>query len=152
MNIKEIIKRYDPPQENLIPILHEIQDENEFNYLTDEALEEVAEEMGRTYSEIHGTVTFYSMFSRKPRGRHIIRVCESAPCHIMGATTIIDALKVILGVEVGETTKCKDFTLEVTECLGICAVAPAMMIDNVMYGNLTVEKLQEILDKVRKEG
>jgi NADH-quinone oxidoreductase subunit E len=152
MDIKEIIKRYDPPQENLIPILHEIQDANEFNYLTDEALEEVAQEMGRTYSEIHGTVTFYSMFSRKPRGRHIIRVCESAPCHIMGATTIIDSLKAILGVEVGETTKCKTFTLEVTECLGICAVAPAMMIDDIMYGNLTTERVHEILDTVRKEG
>lgn len=151
MDIKAIISKYDPPEENLIPILHDIQEATELKYLKDEDLVAVAEYMNIPLSEIHGTVTFYSMFSRTPRGRHIIRVCESAPCHLMGATTIIQALEAILGIKVGETTKDKNFTLELTACLGICAVAPAMMIDSEMHGNLTLEKVKEIIDGYRKE-
>jgi len=84
------------------------------------------------------------MFSTNPRGNYIIRVCKSAPCHVMGAKDIIENIKKTLGIEIGETTKDKLFTLELSSCLGICDVAPAMMINDEVYGNLNPDKIKKI--------
>lgn len=147
-DFNKILKTVEPERENLIAILHRIQNEEEYNYIPEEAINHVAQYFGITPSEVFGVISFYTMLSVNPRGKYIIRVCTSAPCHVMGSTTVIDALKVILGIEVGETTADNLVTLEVSSCLGLCDVAPAMMINDNVYGNLTYEKIEKIVERI----
>lgn len=148
---KEICSKYAPSKDNLIYILHEIQDTHPQHYISEEAVQAVAEYLNITANHIYGVLTFYSMYSTKPRGRNIIRLCESPPCYIKGSDNILRKLKVELGVEVGGTTRDGDFTLELCACLGVCGNAPVMMINDDVYGDLTEEKVEEILEKVRRK-
>ncbi|MGD2248980.1 MAG: NADH-quinone oxidoreductase subunit NuoE [Candidatus Methanofastidiosia archaeon] len=149
--IDEILKQFEPEKDNIISILHCIQNDQKFNYIPQAAIKAVADYVCVTPSEVYGVVSFYSMFSTTPRGKYIIRVCASAPCYVMGSTTVIDSLKRILGVKIGETTTDNLFTLEVSSCLGICDVAPAMMINDEVYGELTDAKIKEILERKSHE-
>ncbi|MBU0479011.1 NADH-quinone oxidoreductase subunit NuoE [bacterium] len=151
MTIKEIIKKHENRRENLLQILHDIQNQNPNNYICEENIYELSKEMNMPVSEIKGTASFYTMFSFTPRGKYIIRVCESPPCHILGAQTIFEAIESKLGVKVGETTDDGLFTLEGTSCLGVCGVAPAMMINDEAYGNLNEEKIYKILDQIQEK-
>jgi NADH-quinone oxidoreductase E subunit len=146
----ELISKYPRSREYLLLILHELQRANPRNYLTPEDLRLAADYLNLPLSAVHDTVTFYTMFSLRPRGKHIIRLCDSPPCHLAGSWSLLSALKRELGIEVGETTPDGLFTLELTSCLGVCGVAPAMMVDDEVYGNLTEERLREILDSYRE--
>jgi len=147
--LQTILEVYEPDPANLLDILHDVQEADERNHLSREALSDVAEYVGLPASSVISSATFYSMFSLTPRGRHIIRICESPPCQLVGAESLLDILVETLGVDVGETTEDGAFTLETSSCLGVCGVAPAMMIDEELYGNLTKERLAEILEAVR---
>ena len=100
-------------------------------------------------SKVYGVATFYTLFSTKPKGKHIIRICENAPCHVLGATAVIEAFEEELGISMGGTTHDGEFTLEHTSCLGVCGVAPTVMIDDTVYGNLTPERVPLILREYR---
>jgi NADH-quinone oxidoreductase subunit E len=153
MIIKEIVKKYGNNRENLLQILHEIQDQSFQNYISFESIEQLSKEMQIPVSEIKSTASFYTMFSFTPRGKYVIRVCESPPCYVLGAKTVFEVIEKILGIKEGETTTDDLFTLEGTSCLGICGVAPAMMINDEAYGNLDEKKIKEILDDImEKEG
>ena len=130
---------------NLIPILHELQ--RSFGYISDEAMETVAAELGITVSQVHGTATFYTLLYTKPQGKNIIKICDSPPCHLQGSKAIQAAITKALGIEPGETTLDGNFTFEVVSCMGLCGVAPAIMVNDDVYGNLTAEAIPEILDK-----
>jgi NADH-quinone oxidoreductase E subunit len=151
MGRESIFQKYENKPENILLILHDIQDENPNKYLTEEDLKEVSERLNLPYSFVYGVASFYSMFSLKPRGKYIIRVCESPPCHLMGSENILNELKKILEIDIGETTRDNLFTLEISSCLGVCGVAPAIMINEEVYGNLTKEKIKEIIDNLRRE-
>ena len=144
--IHTILQEYEPERENLIPILHRIQDTEDFHYISQEAVKAISDYLRMTPSEIFGVISFYTMFSVNPRGKHVIRVCTSAPCHIMGSTTVIDALEEVLGIRVGETTEDNRFTLELSSCLGLCDRAPAIMINEEVYGNLTYDSLKKVIE------
>jgi NADH:ubiquinone oxidoreductase subunit E len=158
----EIINKYGNKRENLLQILHDIQNQSPQNYINEEDINLLSKEMKIPASDIKGTASFYTMYSFIPRGKYIIRVCESPPCHLLGAQTIFQAIETRLGIKEGETTKdglllgikegetTKDglFTLEGTSCLGICGVAPAIMINEEAYGNLDEEKIGKILDQI----
>ena len=144
---RELIRSFDSDQGNLIPILHALQDR--FGYLTSEAMEEVAEWLSIPASEVYGTATFYTLFATKPLGQHVVRLCDSAPCHIEGSKTIRKVLEEHLKVCVGETTRDGLFTLEIVSCFGLCGVAPAIMVDEDVYGNLTPDSIPQILAKYR---
>jgi len=133
----------------LLKALHTLQNQSEANFLAPKDLELVASMFCVPQAKVWGTVTFYSLFSTTPRGRHIIRVCENAPCHVVGAQNILRALEERLGVSSGNTTKDDRFTLLATSCLGVCGVAPAIMIGNTVYGNLTEGKIPSILAEYR---
>ncbi|MBN2450866.1 MAG: NADH-quinone oxidoreductase subunit NuoE [Lentisphaeria bacterium] len=148
MTVQEIVAKRGNARENLLQILHDLQDSTEGNYLRREDVEVLAREMLLSVSDIVGTATFYTMFSLKPRGRHIIRLCESPPCYIMGEENIREAIREKLGIDFGETTADGLFTLEPSSCLGSCGVAPVMMIDDELYGNLTRDKVGRILDGI----
>jgi len=148
-NIKAIVAKHNAFRGNLLPVLHEVQ--AEYGYLPKEALATIATEMNIPLSEVYGTATFYSLFSTSPLGRHVIRLCNSAPCHIEGSRAILQAIKEELDLEPGETTEDGQFSLQLTSCLGLCGVAPVIMVDDDVYGNLTPEMIPEILAKYRQE-
>jgi len=149
--VKEIIKKHGNKRENLLQILHDIQNQSPQNYISEENIKTLSEKMKIPVSDIRGTASFYTMYSFDPRGKYVIRVCESPPCHILGAQTIFKAIETKLGIKEGETTKDGFFTLEGTSCLGVCSVAPAMMINDEVYGNLDEEKIGKILEQIREK-
>ena len=151
MITKEIVEKYGNKKENLLQILHDVQNQNPDNCICKEDIDELSKGMKIPVSEIKGTASFYTMFSFTPRGKYVIRVCESPPCHLLGAQTIFEAIESKLGVKAGETTNDGLFTLEGTSCLGVCGVAPAMMINEEVYGNLDKEKISKILSLIQNK-
>lgn len=145
MNIAEIVEKHGNNRENLLQILHELQTGSNDNSLHQDVLAQLSAIMNLPVAEIVGTATFYSTFSLRPRGRHVIRLCESQPCYIKGSENILTALEKRLGICLGGTTGDGLFTLETAACPGVCDVAPAMMIDDVVYGNLTPEDVPRIV-------
>ncbi len=146
MSVADIVEKHGNNRENLLAILHDLQDASGDHSLHREDLSDLARLMGLPVADIVGTASFYSLFSLEPRGRHIIRLCESPPCYIQGSENLLRAMEKRLGITVGQTTGDRLFTLETTSCLGVCGVAPAMMVDDVVYGNLTEEKAAGIVD------
>jgi NADH:ubiquinone oxidoreductase subunit F (NADH-binding)/NADH:ubiquinone oxidoreductase subunit E len=132
---------------NLLPVLQDVQ--KIMGYTCLEIQEVLAAELNVPGCRVFDTLSFYSMAAWQPKGRHIIRLCHSPCCHVMGSDNIIEALEEELGVKVGEMTPDNLFTLELSSCLGVCEVAPAMQIDEVVYGNLNREKLRQILASYR---
>lgn len=148
--VRDCIKQFGREQGNLLPILHAVQ--KEYGYLPADAMEEVADWVGIPASEVYGTATFYTLFSMKPLGKYVVRLCDSPPCHVEGSVSIRKAIEAHLGVGNGETTPDGLFTLEVVSCFGLCGVAPAIMVNDDVYGNLTPEMIPAILGKYGKEG
>jgi NADH:ubiquinone oxidoreductase subunit F (NADH-binding)/NADH:ubiquinone oxidoreductase subunit E len=146
--IQETVSQYKAIKGGLLPALHAVQNLCG-NWLPLEALQLVAEGMDITYSYLYGVISFYTMFSTTPRGKYIIRMCESPPCHILGADNLAAVLQAELGIKVGETTADGLFTLEHTACLGVCEIAPAMQINEVVFGRLTPERIKNILNDYR---
>ncbi|MGB9614737.1 MAG: complex I 24 kDa subunit family protein [Fervidobacterium sp.] len=136
-------------QDMLIYLLHRVQDYYQSHYIPPEVGEMIAEELNIPPSRVYEVLTFYTMFSTKPRGKYVIRVCTSLPCHVPGGREIVQFLKQKLGLDFGETTKDGLFTLEETGCLGLCGVAPVIMVNDQYYGDLTVEKVNEIIEELK---
>lgn len=146
---EKILNKYSPEKENLIYILHDIQNDSPQNYVSEEAIKEVSSYLKVTQSHIYGVLTFYTMYSTKPRGKYVIRLCESPPCFLKGSEKLLRQLQQILGIKTGETTEDGLFTLELCACLGICGNAPAMMINEDVYADLTDDKLEKIIDDLK---
>ncbi|MCS7239926.1 MAG: NAD(P)H-dependent oxidoreductase subunit E [Candidatus Bipolaricaulota bacterium] len=152
MEKKAILEKFPRSPDVLLALLHALQRANPQNYLTHEDLELAAQYLGLPLSRVRDAVTFYTMFSLKPRGKHIIRVCASPNCHLAGAWSVLEELKGELGIDVGETTPDGLFTLECTSCLGVCGVAPVMMVDEEVVGNLTPLRAREVIRRIREGG
>lgn len=144
-DIANIIDLYKDKEGNLIQILHIAQ--KIYGYLSLELQEYIAQALNLPLSEVSGVVTFYSFFSTQPRGEHTIRVCLGTACYVRGGKKIIEALEKQLNVEVGGTTEDGKFTFEVARCIGACGLAPAMMIDDVVYKQVNPNKLNSILSQ-----
>ena len=129
--IQDAVSHYRAVKGGVMPALHAVQGICG-NWLPLEALKLLAEGMDIPYPYLYGVMSFYTMFSPTPRGKYIIRLCESPPCHIMGAVNLAEMLQTELGIKVGETTADGLFTLEHTACLGVCEVSPAMQINEVV--------------------
>lgn len=127
----------------LLPALHKIQERQ--GYLKREYLNELARQLDISPSQVYGVATFYSLFKTKPTAEFTIRVCESAPCHIKGMKEIVAALEDYLNIRMGETTPDGKFSLEYTSCLGVCGVAPVIMINDNVHGNLSPKDIPRIL-------
>ncbi|BER92530.1 NADH-quinone oxidoreductase subunit NuoE [Atrimonas thermophila] len=146
--VDQIIDRYTGEETPLLCILQDLN--AKFGYLPQPVLQRVSKKLGVPASKVYGVATFYSFLETKPVGKYVIRVCKSTPCHVRGATDVIKILKKELGIKEGETTRDGLFTLEVTSCLGVCGVAPAMMINETTYGNLSEGRIREILALYRQ--
>jgi NADH-quinone oxidoreductase E subunit len=150
VRVDEIVKGYQNTKTPLIYILKDVQ--KEFGSLSEPVLTRVAKTTNIPLSEIYGVATFYSLFTTTKKGKYIVRCCNNAPCHVNGSKDVLNKIKEYLGVEIGETTLDGNFTLEFTSCLGLCAVAPVMMVNDDVYGNLTPEKALAILKDYKLKG
>lgn len=148
--IAEIVKKHGTTEDKLVPILLDIQNSNDKHYLEKESLKEVAKLLNLPESRVYSVATFYSFFSLHPRGKHIIQVCDNAPCIVNGADNIIDDFRQLLGIDMGQTTEDGLFTLEYSSCLGCCSHAPAARIAGELYGDLNREKIKAILNDLRR--
>lgn len=143
--ISNVIDLYKEKEGGLIQILHMAQEI--YGYLPLELQEYIAQATGKPLSEVSGVITFYSFFSTNPKGEHTIRVCLGTACYVRGGKKIIECLQDILGIRLGETTQDGKFTLEIARCIGACGLAPAIMIDDVVYKQVNPNKLDSILNK-----
>lgn len=146
--LREFIREQIDKPGPLIQVLHRAQEI--FGYLPMEVQDFVAREMNIPHSEVYSVVTFYNFFRTEPIGDHIINVCLGTACHVKGAQLILDALADELDIHVGGTTEDRFFTLSTARCFGACGLAPAMMIDEEVYGKLTVDKARKAIREFRK--
>lgn len=141
--VELILKKYQGQSGVLIPLLQEIQ--RFYGYISRENMSLVAKNMKIPESEVFGVASFYSQFYLEPRGENMIRVCQGTACHVRGADKVLEAFSKTLGIEPGETTPDKRFSLERVTCLGACGLAPVAMIGEKTFGRLTPEKVGEIM-------
>ena len=144
---EETVSRYPKKEAAMLPVLYLAQ--QEFGYVGPEAIEYVAKLMGQSPARVHGVVSFYTMYSMKPIGRHHIQVCRTLSCALGGAEKITDFIKKKLAIELGQTTADGRFTLSEVECLASCGTAPMMQINDDYYENLNEAKVTEILDSLK---
>jgi NADH-quinone oxidoreductase subunit E len=149
MQIKSIIEKYSNPEESLIAVLQDVQ--NDMGYISREAVECITELTGIPSSRIMGVASFYAGFRLKPVGKYRIMVCMGTACHVNGAERIGDTVGRVLGIEAGDVTEDGLFSWEEVACLGCCSISPAMMINDTAYGNLTPDKVKSIIDSIREE-
>lgn len=143
--LQAVIEKYKDTQGALIPVLHEAQEI--FGYLPVEVQERISKGLGVPMSEIYGVVTFYTQFSINPKGKYKIGVCLGTACYVKGSGDIIEKIKEILGIDVGECTPDGKFSLDATRCIGACGLAPVLTVNDDVYGRLVVDDVPGILAK-----
>jgi NADH-quinone oxidoreductase subunit E len=141
--LDKIFANYSGEQQDLIPLLHDTQ--TQFRYLPAAAIKEIASFLKIPESTIYGVATFYTQFKLTPLGKKVIRVCRGTACHVRGASKVLAEIEKTLGIKAGETTSDMEWTLETVACIGACALAPTMTIDNETYGKMTPKKVAEVL-------
>ncbi|HPC06885.1 MAG TPA: NADH-quinone oxidoreductase subunit NuoE [Anaerolineaceae bacterium] len=141
--VNEVVQQYGSSRDELIPILNEIN--RKVGFLPNGVLEMVSKQLKLPQSKVLSVATFYQMLSTKPRGRHVIQFCESAPCHVTGGRQVWERLQEELNIKAGETTEDDKWSLITVSCLGVCGVGPVVVIDEDLYGNVTPDQLPEIL-------
>lgn len=142
--IKEICEAHGNDAGDLINILHETQ--NALGYLPREVQVMVARNLGIPANRVNGVVSFYAFFSEKPKGKHPISVCLGTACYVRGSEKVLDEVRKVLGIEVGETTPDGVFSLDCLRCVGACGLAPVMMIGGKVYGNVDPKNVKHILE------
>lgn len=150
--VEAAIEKHGRHRDAVIPILLDINKTH--GYIPGEALAEVRRQlhdpkdgMFVQQSQLFGLASFYHMLSTRPRGRHVVLFCESAPCHVMGGRQVWQALQDTLRLKAGQTTPDGKFSLVTTSCLGVCGIGPVVVVDEDMYGSVTPEQLPEILGR-----
>ena len=140
-----IIEKYKDTDGALIPVLHEVQDV--YGYLPLEVQRTIAEKLNIPLAEVYGVVSFYTQFSINPKGKYKINVCMGTACYVKGANDILDKFKTRLSIDVGECTDDQKFSLDACRCIGACGLAPVVTINDEVYGKLTADDVDDILDK-----
>lgn len=146
--VGKIIDKHQQKRTALISILHDIQDH--YNHLPEEALKKVASRLKMDLNDIYGVATFYKAFSLIPKGRHSITLCLGTACHVRGGPKILREVTKLLNIEPGQTTKDKKFSLNVVNCLGVCAIGPVMFADGKFYGEMNPVKAKRLIEKIGK--
>jgi NADH-quinone oxidoreductase subunit E len=148
--LTEILSRYPTKMAACIPALHLCQEEN--GWVSEDVITWVAHRLDLTPAHVKGVVTFYTLFNQHPVGKHQVWVCRTLPCALVGSDHILEHCKKKLGIKEGETTEDGVFTLRTAECLASCGTAPMMQIDKDYHENLTVERVDQILDGLKAKG
>lgn len=148
--IKEITQTYPAEKRYALAILQDIQ--REFNYIPQESLPFVKEHVGSSEAQLYAMATFYKALSLKPKGKHIIKLCDGTACHMRGAPNLVGGIARHLGIGVGERTEDGQFSLELVNCVGSCALAPVLIVDETYYSKVTMESLPGILNEYKQGG
>lgn len=148
--VKDLADRYGRKRESLLPIMQAVVEKEKF--LSEYSMVEIAREVDIPAAEVYGTATFYSFIETKPAGQFIIRICKTITCAMKGKNQVLFAIQDMLKIKLGETTPDKRFTLLETNCLGWCHKAPAMLVNNEVYTELTPEKVRDILTAYMKRN
>jgi NADH:ubiquinone oxidoreductase subunit E len=147
--IDAIIKTYRGRRWALIPLLEAIQEE--IGYVPQEAVPRIARACRVFPSQVQGVITFYAQLYSEPRGRNVVRVCRGTACHVRGGKSVLRLVKQHLGIEEGETTEDMEYTLETVACIGVCALAPNIAVNNTIHGNMNPAKVAAVF-AARREG
>ena len=147
--ITEKIAKWGNRTDFLIEILQDIQDE--YQYLPREALREVSRTLGIPLNKVYEVATYYKAFSLEPKGRFKISICQGTACHVQGAHIIRDSFERELGIKIGETDSCKDFSIEEVRCIGCCGLAPVVTINEDVLAKFDPSKVKKTLDEYRKK-
>lgn len=147
---REIVKKHGGAKSALIAVLQDIQEA--FNYLPKQALKTAAKAMDIPLARVYEVATFYTAFSLKPRGEHVVKICMGTACHVRGASAIQDKMERTLGIKPGETTADGKFSLETVNCVGACALGPVVVINTDYHGQVTMAKVDKIIGKINEEG
>ena len=150
VEVARIAAKYKGEPDKLMRVITEAQ--KVVSAFSEDVTTVIAREMGLSLAHVYGFITFYAMLSTAPRGKYIVRMCKSAPCHVHGAVDIVKAMEDFLNIQVGETTEDGLFTLEYCNCLGICDISPAIMINDAIYGDLTPTSVKKILQRYIREN
>jgi NADP-reducing hydrogenase subunit HndA len=145
--LQEIIAKYKNVRGALIPVLHEAQEV--YGYLPMYVQKKVSEGLNIPLAEIYGVVTFYTQFTLQPKGKYKIQLCLGTACYVKGSSLVLDKLKEKLGINVGDCTEDGKFSLDACRCIGACGLAPVMMINDEVYGRLSPDDVEGILDKYK---
>jgi NADH:ubiquinone oxidoreductase subunit E len=145
-DLDNLILEYQNKPGALIPVLQITQ--GMFGYLPEIALKKIAIGLNQPYSEVAGVVSFYSNFTTIPRGKHLVRVCMGTACYVRGGKLVLDAIKRKLGIDVGETTEDRMFSLEIARCFGACGLAPTIAINDEVYKRVRPSKVSDIIDSI----
>ncbi|MBO5910585.1 MAG: NADH-quinone oxidoreductase subunit NuoE [Elusimicrobiaceae bacterium] len=146
----QILKEFGKDSAKLIPILQKVQDA--YGFLPEDIMRYIANELEISPARVFGVATFFAHFATTPKGKHIVRVCNGTACHVKGSATVINMVRDVLKLKPGQdTTQDGLFTLECVSCLGACGLAPVMVMDETVHGQITAEKAAQIIDEVRKQ-
>jgi NADH-quinone oxidoreductase subunit E len=148
--LSEIFSKYEGRREEIIPLLQEVQEV--YSFLPDEAMNDIAYFTRVPASSVYAVATFYAQFRFEPLGRNHIMVCRGTACHVRGAQTILDEMVESLGLEGEGTTEDQEYTVETVACIGCCALAPVITINEEVHGNLTKNKLRKFLKEEGKKN
>jgi NADH:ubiquinone oxidoreductase subunit E len=143
--VDRIVTDYREKKWSLIPLLQEIQ--NTLGHIPPEAIPRIARSLGLFPSQVQGVITFYSQLYTEPRGKNVVRVCRGTACHVRGGKTILKLVKQQLSVEEGETTPDMEYTLETVACIGVCALAPNIVVNKKIHGNMNPKKVTSTLGR-----
>lgn len=143
--LQEVIEGHKGRPQDLIMVLHKAQ--NLFGYLPRRAQEMVSEGLNVSLNEVYGVITFYNFFSTVPQGRHSVKVCLGTACYVRGSQNVLDKVGKELEIEVGGTTEDRRYSLDVVRCIGACGLAPAMLIDDDVYGRVKTTNVLDIIEK-----
>jgi len=149
-SVDEVIRAHPPSREHLISILQDVQEAE--GYLSRESIHRIGEYLRLPPSKIFGVATFYNQFKLNKPGKIQIQVCRGTACHVKGSLNLLDSLNLLLGIEVGQTTKDGLFTLETVACLGGCSIAPVITANGKFFGRLDKKKLEALITKFRAAG
>ena len=143
--LMEVIAQHKDEAGATIPVLHKAQEI--YGYLPIEVQQMISDGLGVPLAEIYGIVTFYTQFSLNPKGKYVIGICLGTACYVKGSGDILEKVKEILGIDVGECTPDGKFSIEATRCIGACGLAPVLTVNDEVYGRLTVDDIADIIKK-----
>lgn len=148
--VMEILDRFDRSETKIIPILQAVQEE--YRYLPQEVMTFIATSLGVSPARLYGVATFYSHFSLEPKGKHIIKMCDGTACHVRGSSAVIDAIRKRLNLTTKKiTTDDMMYTFETVSCLGACGLAPVLVVDEAIHGQVTPEQALALIEKIEAE-
>lgn len=146
--IKAICKEFNNEKGELINVLHKVQ--TTFGYLPEEVQQIVSETLNTSLAQVYGVVSFYSFFTMTPKGKYPINICTGTACYVRGAEKVLNEFKIVLGIKVGETSLDEMFSLNSLRCVGACGLAPVVIVGERVYGRVTLDKVQEIVNEYKQ--